>query len=191
MHIKPIKNHIIFQFVDEVDNKGQFVKTTQWGFVIPGHYDNSAKMPRWATVVEVGPDCETVKVGQQILIHALKWTEGFKLDGVRFWKTDEKQVAALRHVNDSRVTALRDTIIFKRHENKAPASEAGLEVVGDIPRTPSGTIITVGPDVDAELQAGATVYFLDENFFSEFEHNEQKLWYIDEPSILVYQPLDE
>lgn len=189
MSLRAIKNHIIFQFVDEVDSKGQFVETTKWGFVIPGHFDNSAKSPRWAVVKEIGPECENVKVGQQVLINALKWTAGFKFNGERFWRTDESQVALKRNTVTGKLDLLRDVVVFKRHDDNVNEGKHGLQVVGDsIVETPKGTIVDLGPECTRELSKGVIVYYSEENFFNKFEHKKEELWYIDEPSILVYEP---
>jgi co-chaperonin GroES (HSP10) len=188
MRLRAIKNHIIFQFIDEVDSKGQFVETTKWGFVIPGQFDNSAKSPRWGIVKEVGPEVKHVKVGQQVLINALKWTAGFKLDGVRNWRTDESQVAAVRKTPTSEMTALRDTIVFRRHDDPVNEAKHGLQVVGDaVVETPKGTVVLLGPDCVSELK-NATIYYSEENFFNKFEHRGEKLWYLTEPEVLVYEP---
>lgn len=188
MRLRAIKNHIIFQFIDEVDTKGRFVEKTKWGLEIPGHFDNSAKSPRWANVTEVGPDVENVKVGQQVLINALKWTEGVKLEGVRFWRTDETQVAAVRKSPTGDIRALRDTIIFHRLDTAITKTKSGLEVVGDVSvESPHGMVVLLGPDCEPELK-GATIYFSDANFFNKFEHDGERYWYLTEPEVLVYDP---
>ena len=188
MRLRPIKNHIIFQFVDEVDANGKFVEKTDWGFVIPGHFDNSAKSPRWCNVVEVGPECEDIKAGQQILVQALKWTPGFKLDDVRYWRTDETQVSVTRTSPTSPLVPLRDNVIFKRHDDNINEGKHGIQVVGDsIVETPKGTVVSIGPKCEDELKE-ATVFYSEENFFNKFEHEDKELWFIDEPSILAYEP---
>lgn len=189
MQLRPIRNHIVFQFIDEVDNKGQFVKTTKWGFVIPGHFDNSAKAPRWGTVVGVGPETKHCKVGQQVLINALKWTESAKFDGERIWRTDDTQIVAVRNTVDGKMKVVGNTVVFER-EDKVSSSQtqSGIKVIGEEINTPKGTILQIGPDVDKELVEGSTIYFSDQNFFNEFDHKGKKLWYIDEPSIIMYEP---
>jgi co-chaperonin GroES (HSP10) len=188
MQLKAIKNHIIFQFVDEVDSKGRFVETTKWGFQIPGHFDNSAKTPRWADVVKVGPECEGVKAGQQILINALKWTPSFKFNDNRMWRTDEEQVAAVRTSPNAALKPLRDVIVFRRHDDIVNQGKHGLLVVGEtVVDTPKGTVTALGPGCAIELK-NAVIYYSEENFFNKFEHKEEQLRYIDEPSVLVYEP---
>ncbi|TFH10498.1 MAG: hypothetical protein E4H14_02440 [Candidatus Thorarchaeota archaeon] len=190
MHLRPILKHIIFQFVDEVDSKGQFVQTTNWGFTIPGHFDSSAKSPRWATITHAGPDCKDVKVGQQVLIDALKWTPGFKFEGERFWRTDETQIVVARNTPKSKIHPLRDIVIFKRHDEKVNEGKHGLQIVGEsVIETPKGTVTLVGPKCTEKLD-GTVIYYHEENFFSKFEHQKENLWYIREQDILAYQSND-
>jgi len=188
MGLRAIKNHVIFRFVDEVDSKGQFVQTTKWGFVIPGHYDNSAKSPRWGVVEKVGPECKHIKVGQQALISALKWSKGFKFNGENLWRTDEEQIVAICNIPTGSLQLLRDTIVFRRHDDSVSEGKHGLHVVGKaVVETPRGTVVLRGPDVVEELK-DAVIYYSEDNFFNKFEHKNEQLWYIDEPSVLVYEP---
>lgn len=188
MRLRAIRNHVIFQFVDETDSKGQFVETTKWGFKIPGHFDNSAKAPRWGTVVEIGPECKHVKVGQQVLVNALKWTAGVKFDGKKVWRTDETQVAVFRSTPTSKLQPLGKTIVFQRINSTITEGKHGLQVVGDLSvDTPKGAVVLLGPDCVTELQ-GSVIYYNEENFFNKFDHKSEQLWYIDEPSVLVYEP---
>ncbi len=101
MNIRAIYNQILFQFVDKVNAKGQFEEArSKGGIILIGGFDDSAKQPRWARIVSLGPDCsdELRTSGCEILIENLRWNEGAKLDGQRLWKTDEDQVLAYRVV---------------------------------------------------------------------------------------------
>jgi len=102
MQIKPIKNHIVFQFLDAVDSKGQFVRTTKSGIILGSHYDDSAKSARWANVIAVGPQvCEELRVeGCQILVAPLKWTSFFLFNDQKHWRTDENEVLMYRYPED-------------------------------------------------------------------------------------------
>ncbi len=102
MRIAPIRNNIIFKFMDKVNKKGEFMETTSYGLSLPGHHDNSAKTHRWATIVALGPDCSDIlrEPGCEILIEALRWTHGFVFEGERMWKTDETQLLAYRYPED-------------------------------------------------------------------------------------------
>lgn len=186
MCLTPIKNNIIFQFVDKVDNKGQFVEETSWGLVIPGHFDTSAKTPRWGRVTDIGADCGEIAPGQWILIEALRWTEGFKFNGSTYWKTDEKQIVGYKLTEDSDLFLLRKNIVFDRLDQRVQDRKR-LTVVGDVQDTPRGTILQLGPDCSDELSVGTTFYFSGDNFFNEFKHNGQKYWHINQDDVLMYE----
>ena len=98
MNITAIRNHIIFQFLDNIDNKGQFTQTTASGIFVAGHHESSAKEPRWAKVLSCGPDVcsELTQPGCEILIENLRWTEGVVVAGRKVWRTDDSQVLAYR-----------------------------------------------------------------------------------------------
>lgn len=99
MKLNPIRNHIIFEFLDKLDSQNQFTQTTETGIHIVGHFDNSAKEPRWAKVLALGPNVsdELRQPGCEILIENLRWTEGVEFEGKKYWRTDDKQVLAYRY----------------------------------------------------------------------------------------------
>lgn len=99
MKLRAIRNHIIFEFLDGLDSKNQFTQTTESGIQIAGHFDASAKEPRWAKVLAVGPEVseELTEAGCEVLIDNLRWTEGVVFEGQKFWRTDDKQVLAYRY----------------------------------------------------------------------------------------------
>lgn len=86
---------IIFQFVDVDIRNGRFIETSKSGIYLGTSHDTNAKSSRNGKVLFVGPKCKDVKVGDTILIEALQWTEGFKHDGVFYWKTVESSVMAI------------------------------------------------------------------------------------------------
>ena len=100
--IKAIKNHIIFQFEDEIVRKTdtgrdrlQFAESTNWGFEVSS-YDEGTKVPRWGTVKSVGHEVKSdIAVGSRILIEALAWTEALVFNGEPIWRTDESKVLAV------------------------------------------------------------------------------------------------
>lgn len=99
--MKAILNHIIFEFVDGLDSQHNFTQTTASGIHIVGHHDSSAKDPRWAKVLHVGPDVDAaIKIGSTILIEPLRWTEGVKHGKKTVWKTDDTQVLCVDVGND-------------------------------------------------------------------------------------------
>lgn len=92
MTLKPLKNNIIFKFLDETGgSKGKFTdRRTASGIVLPT-LDSSQKHPRWGQVIAVGPEAE-VSPGEFILIEALMWSFGTEFDGEKLWKTDDTKV---------------------------------------------------------------------------------------------------
>lgn len=90
--IRPLKNNIIFRFLENTfGKKGAFIeKATAAGIIIPPT-QSTQKVARWGEVIAAGPDC-TVKPGDYILIEALMWMEGVKVDDQKVWKTDESKV---------------------------------------------------------------------------------------------------
>lgn len=93
----PIKNHIVFQFVDEIDSKGTFIDALSDTIILTaGSAETSAASPRWGKVVMAGPEAssDVSTPGTLILIENLKWTIGFKVEGVgeTYWRTDDKCV---------------------------------------------------------------------------------------------------
>lgn len=106
MNIKAIHNHILFQFLDRVNYQGQFEEQQSLGgILILSDHDKSAKSPRWAKIISLGPDCSDVfrKEGCEILIENLRWTPGVKYQGENLWRTDEDQILAYRYPEDTNV----------------------------------------------------------------------------------------
>lgn len=95
MKIKPLNDSIIFEFLDTI-SAGHFATKTQSGIILGSkNPTENAQTPRWGKVHAVGPDVIDIKVGDFILIEALRWTLGFKLDDVELSKTVEKEVLAI------------------------------------------------------------------------------------------------
>ncbi len=191
MKLKPIKKHIVFKFNEAVDSKGFFEKKTSWGLEIRGSGDDSAKAPRWVTVVAVGPDCELIKPGDQVLVKPLKWSIRFNFDGEQLWRTDETQLIAVDTVSDyedkkiHNFRAMNKSVVFLRTD-KQKSSVGGIEIVGRLnDDTAFGQVVDIGPDV-YEVPKGATIYFLENNFFGYFEYRSKKFCYLDELEILAY-----
>lgn len=94
--ITALKNHIIFKFVDEINENTKhnlFREQTVGGLYVPPSHESSAKSARWGTVVSVGPQCRDIKDGMKILIEPLAWTNAIPLgENEKVWKTDESKV---------------------------------------------------------------------------------------------------
>lgn len=188
MNLKPIKNTILFQFNDPVNTKGQFeAQTTASGILLQGGFDDSAKSPRWATVVAIGPDCKYVQPGQEILLPALRWTPVIKHDGTNYWKTDETEVVAVRTKEAPHTCKpVNDFILFNDQKVAAVRTSGLLYVVGNVDETPRGTVIAVGPGASQELEAGFTLYYDKTNFFDTFQNGNINLAFIKDAKIIVY-----
>ena len=93
-NIRPIQNHIIFQFLDETAG-GVFTRKSASG-IIQVSSTRDQQGPRWGKVVKVGPEVtKDINVGDYILVEGGMWTTQFWLeDGTKIWKTDDKKVIA-------------------------------------------------------------------------------------------------
>ncbi len=148
MPVRAIKNHIIFKFNDEIVRKTdtgrertQFAEKSDWGFEI-SNYDESAKQPRWVTVVSVGPEVvDSIKVGSQVLIEALQWTESIEVDAEPHWRTDEDKVLLVKQDN---LLPLQDRVMITRAKNEAK-STGGIIISGAADeKSTEGKILAIG-----------------------------------------------
>lgn len=186
MKLKPIKNTFIFKFQDAINSKGQFEKnTTEAGIILQSNFDDSAKESRWVVVTEAGHECSDIRVGDEVLLPALRWTSGVKFDDDTVWKSDEMQVVAKRDKYDSVVVPLRDAVIFKPFVEEELTSSFGIILVKDPDaNSPRGVIVAVGPDcTDAKI--GEMVFYDAANFSDTFTFNGEELAFIKEANILA------
>jgi len=109
-NLRAIQNHVIFQFEDETTRKdnfgkslGQFCETTDWGFEV-SIYDESAKKPRWATVISAGPKAYGVTENMRVLVESLKWTSSVKFQGELYWRTDMENILAVENIKQPSLT---------------------------------------------------------------------------------------
>lgn len=186
MTIRAIKNSIIFRFLDKVNSKGEFEKgTTNSGLYVRATVDDSAKAPRWVTVLGAGPECKWIKDGCQVLLPALRWTAASRLDGESYWKSDETQVAAMRTDENSDLIPLNSYVILTREE-KHTTTKSGLVVVGNMDtNTPRGKVVGLGPDCATELN-NTTVLFNDMSVYEDFTHKNEKLTFIKQDDVIAY-----
>lgn len=93
--LQPLGNAIFFIFEDDTTST-KFVNKAASGILIAAGAGDQSNIPRWGTVIDVGPEVDQVKAGDYILIEPGKWTQGFQDDhmtlGLRLWKTDENHV---------------------------------------------------------------------------------------------------
>lgn len=190
MKITPLNNVIIFRFLDTVNSKGEFEKAaTESGIILKGSVDDSASSPRWAVVTDVGPDSK-VKPGDQILIPNLRWTNGFQLDGVFHWKTDDTQIAAVRESAQHKIHAQNDYVIFLHIRPKASFStQSGLVVMSaSTQEPPKGRVLAVGPDIETADLLNSEMYYLSPNFSNNFKHGAIDLAFVKEEEIILFIP---
>jgi len=95
MTLKPLKNIVMFTFLDETSGtKGVFnAALAESGIILPAAV-SLQKTHRWGRVVAAGPEAEVVE-GDLILIEALMWMEGVKFEGQKVWKTDDTKILAV------------------------------------------------------------------------------------------------
>jgi len=95
MKILPIRKNVIFQFAESTVS-GRFINSTESGIIVTSDDKNQTGSPRWVRITHVGPDVdEEIKPGTFALVEAGKWTIGFYVDSIRYWKTEESFVMAL------------------------------------------------------------------------------------------------
>lgn len=187
MSLIPVGNNIAFTFVDRVNSKGQFEpEKSEAGIVLNPGIDDSAKNPRWASVVAVGPRCEAIKPGMQVLLPNLRWTSSFTFEGSKVWRSDESQVVAYRATPTSEIHPIGAYVLFKQivKEYVRPGSLI-IVVGGTSDDTPSGTVVAVGPDATPDLKPGQILYFSDTNFTDTFKHAGVTMSFIKDENILA------
>lgn len=93
--LRALRNGIVFQFEEAIKGSGKdhgFNETSQGGIYLGSSFDATAKQSRWGIVTSVGDEVmdEGIVPGARVFIEALKWTNGFEVDGQKYWKTDEE-----------------------------------------------------------------------------------------------------
>lgn len=90
--IKPLGNTVLFVFLDQTGGaQGAFSERTRSGLIIPTT-KSTQKDHRWGKVIAVGPKVDGVSPGDYVLIEALMWMEGVKVDDQKLWKTDDSKI---------------------------------------------------------------------------------------------------
>jgi len=89
----PTRNRILFRFIQDIGD-GTFTNKTSWGLQIRNKIED-VKMSRWGIVEKVGPEVsDRITPGMYILIEPLMWTEGFKVNEVKYWITSQDKLFA-------------------------------------------------------------------------------------------------
>ena len=95
--LRAIRDNIILSYMvfDE--------RITHSGIIIPNDdMKNSGIRPRWAKVYAIGPEQESVKIGQYILIAHGRWSRGIKIE-------DEQGEKTIRRVDPNDILLISDT----------------------------------------------------------------------------------
>lgn len=90
-NFNPIKNNILFSFLQEISYNNGFENKTDWGFSILSK-TTDIKRGRWAEVLNVGPDVKDVKVGDYVFIEPLAWTNKLTYQSRNYWMTNEDKI---------------------------------------------------------------------------------------------------
>lgn len=96
-----ILDHVIFIF-DERVHDGQFTQDKIGMIQMLNHgknHENDATFSRWGVVKCCGPDCKVIKEGDHIIVEKHKWTSGFKVNGIEYWRTSEPFIQAVEDVD--------------------------------------------------------------------------------------------
>lgn len=89
--LQPLANGVYFIFEDEVTST-KFVNKSASGILIAEGQGDQVNIPRWGTVISVGPDVTEVQAGDYILIEKGMWTTSFETEGLKLWKTDDTKI---------------------------------------------------------------------------------------------------
>lgn len=95
MALRPLGNSFLFAFCNDTQD-GVFKAKNKGRIIIAGvTMDKQGDYARWVKVLAIGPKVIDFKVGDIVLVSALKWTKGFDHDGVKVWQSHEPQVLAI------------------------------------------------------------------------------------------------
>ena len=89
--LEPIKDSVLFAFEDEVAS-GKFFDKSKTGIYLGSNSYTNANAPRWGRVLAKGPDADSIKVNDRILIEPTQWTFGMVYDGIKIWRTIEPKI---------------------------------------------------------------------------------------------------
>lgn len=96
--LRPLGKYIIFRFHDPHVIKGgklMFQEQYKSGLIL-ATFDMSLNQARWGTVLAKGNEVsDDIKVGDKVLIDALKWTNGVEYNTVMYWRTSEEHIIGI------------------------------------------------------------------------------------------------
>lgn len=93
MKIEPIRNHIIFEFVEDTTGS-KFNETTESGILIVQDKDKQLEDSRQIRLLAVGPDVKGLKAKDAAIVRNLRWTNAFLVDDKKYWLTTEDEILA-------------------------------------------------------------------------------------------------
>lgn len=88
--MRVLRDSIIFKFAADASTSKLFAKT-EWGFEITKR-EEGVNRPQWGIVEKIGPSVTDVKVGDWVLIDALRWTTQCIFNGDSFWRTRQQDI---------------------------------------------------------------------------------------------------
>ena len=91
MRVKPLSKHFFFKFTNDFAG-GRFIEKSGSAIILTNQAIDSQNGPRWAEIIEIGPDVKNVDVGDIVLLESMKWTRAINFDNIQFWKSDDDQV---------------------------------------------------------------------------------------------------
>lgn len=102
--LRPIHNHIIFQFEEEKTKHmgvSQFEEKTDWGFKFANTTD-TLETGRWARVTHVGHEVpDEIQPGMRVCVEKLMWTNDFMFEGESYWRTDSDNILLIDESEES------------------------------------------------------------------------------------------
>jgi co-chaperonin GroES (HSP10) len=112
--IKALKDHVL------VHDMSFDVRITQSGIILPNDNGKGYGIrPRWGRVYAVGPEQDTVQVGQWIMVAHGRWTRGLEIEDengeITLRKIDPKDILL---ITDSEVSPQDDTMSTAVHIDK-------------------------------------------------------------------------
>lgn len=99
--LRILKENIVFQFLEETTENGQFKQTSKGSIIIMEGKETQMEKPRWGRVVCVGEEVNGLSKGDFVYIKSLQWTPRFLYEGEKLWTTDISQIIAVSDTEPS------------------------------------------------------------------------------------------
>ena len=193
--LRPLRDSVLFVFTDEVSD-GMFIDQTESGIYLGKNIDSSTQSARWGVIAATGPDVKLVKTGAKVLIGALRWTEGFKIDNTKLWKTVEGEILAVDTTFGIKLTPPKNLVFFipDKKSGKVTESAAGVFVVES---TSAGeemnwaTVKAVGPDVNNDdITVGSRILIKRDIITKILKTADGELWHTTEDAVFAVEEME-